>query len=35
MCLYRIRPEGMGYLLKTCSNIESGQQTEREDGDGS
>lgn len=25
MCLYRIRPEGMGYLLRICWSIESGR----------
>lgn len=26
MCLYRTVPEGMGYLLKICWSIESGQE---------
>ena len=35
MCLFRILPGDMGYLLKTCLSIEPGQQTEEEDAIGS
>lgn len=28
MCLYRIQPGGMGYLLKICWSIEAGQKAE-------